>query len=391
MNRLHVYDGTTMRRTSMAASAVPTAANTGSGSLIGTRYYRYRYTTKSGSSTLRRGEPSPVLTHAPSGSGTGIVVTKGAAISEGETHWELEASLDNANFYIIATTAVATTTVTDSTAETSGYASFVLSEGIEDYATIGSARYLSTDGDRLIYAGNWSVESQASRVGWTPVLGASGVGNDERFETDTDPFQDLDTYENGVITGLSSTTIGAIWVFKQHAIYKLVRSGQRQASYTAIKYTDALGAIHGSVVSGLDAVGQPAIYFIDHDQGPCRLGYGGVKRCGEDIRSTWNSLNVDATKVVCSSIYYTKKKQVRWNIATGSSNTPDKCLVLDVSLSRDFDDGARKGWSEWTGNISKALSMVMFADNIEDDAARSLTLVPFICLEGLGLVHQCQG
>ena len=33
--------------------------------------------------------------------------------------------------------------------------------------------------------------------------------------------------------------------------------------------------------------------------------------------------------------------------------------------------------------------MCLYADNIDDNAARSFTLVPFIGLTGLGLVHRC--
>src|SRR3990167_2869256 len=139
VDRLHVWDGTSLRRAGLAEPAAPTGADTGSGSFSGTRYYRVRYTEQVSGVTVRRSEPSDSLTFSPSGSGTGVVVTKPAAISEGETHWELEASFDDTNFYVIATTLVETTTVTDSTAYTTGYAdTFTLSEDVGDYALIPS-------------------------------------------------------------------------------------------------------------------------------------------------------------------------------------------------------------------------------------------------------------
>lgn len=390
VDRLHVWDGTSMRRSGMGQpGAAPTAANNGSGSYASTRYFRVRFTEQSSGTTVRRSEPSAVLTFSPSGSGSGVVVTKPSSISEGETHWELEASTDNANYYVLATTIVGTATYTDTTAFATGYSSGTLSEDIEDYSVIPSARYLTADDDRLIWAGSWEDDDFDSRVTWSPVFGASGVGNDERSETDTTPFKDLDTYRHGGITGLSDPIFGGIWVFKSSAIYKLTRTGLRTNAYDADKYTTALGAIHGSVMPGLDESGNPCVYFIDPRQGPCRIGLGGMKRCGEDLRTTWSTINVDGTAVVASSMYYPTKKQAIWCIATASSNTPDTAIVFHVDKSRTFDDGIRKGWTIWNGNRAKALSMTLYADNINDNAARSLTLVPFIGLTGLGLVHRC--
>ena len=390
VNRLHVWDGTTMRRSGLAEPSAPTAADAGgAGTLSGARYGRVRMVVVSGSTVLRRSEPSDVLTHTPGGSNASITWTKPSTV-EDATHWEIELSTDNANFYRMDRIAVATTTHTDSVAYTTGYAAAgTLSEDIEDYALIPSAKYLSVDDDRLIWGGCYEDDALASRVGWTPVYQADGVGNDERFETDTDPFLDLDTYENGQITGISKPCLGAIWVFKQHAIYKLVRTGRRDSAYDAIKYTDALGAIHGSIVSGIDETGAPCIYFLDHEQGPCRLGYGGIKRCGEDIRKTWELINSDATAVACSSLYYPLRKQVYWNLAVSGGNTPTKRLVLHIDKSRPFADGVRRGWAVWTGNIAKALTMCLFSDNIEANTTRSRRLVPFIGLEGLGFVHLC--
>lgn len=393
-DRLKVWDGTSIRFVGLKApTAAPTSADAGVGALTGTRYGRVRYVELDGSTVKRRSEPSAVKTHAPSGSAADITWTKPAAISEGETHWEIELSIDNVNFYRVSRIAVATTTFSDSTSFTTGYSGVsgaVLSEDIEDYALIPSARYLVADEDRLIWAGSYEDSDLGSRVGWTPVFGASGAGNDERFETDTDPYKDLDTFEGGIITGLSAPTLGAIWVFKQRGIYKLVRTGQRNKAYQVVKYTDALGAVHGSVVSGFTATGQPCVYFIDPVQGPCRVGLGGIARCGEDLRKTWETLNVDATQVICSSLYYPTKRQVHWNIAVDSNNTPTTRLVLHVDKSREFDDGVRKGYALWTGDIATALAMCLYADNIDDNTARSLNLVPFIGVSGAGLVQRCE-
>ncbi len=86
VDRLHVVDSgsTTMRRVGLATPAAPTGANDGgAGTFAGTRYYRVRYTFQDTGVTLRRSEPSAVLTFAPNGNDTGITVTKPASINDG--------------------------------------------------------------------------------------------------------------------------------------------------------------------------------------------------------------------------------------------------------------------------------------------------------------------
>jgi hypothetical protein len=98
VNRSHVFDPaistTALRRVGLdAPAAAPTAADGGAGAINVVRYYRVRYTVQVSGTTVLRSEPSAVLTHDPTNT-DGVTVTKPAAISEGETHWELEASTD---------------------------------------------------------------------------------------------------------------------------------------------------------------------------------------------------------------------------------------------------------------------------------------------------------
>jgi hypothetical protein len=392
VDRLHVWDGTTMRRSGFASSySAPTSADAGgAGTLTGVRYGRVRFVEVSGSTVLRRSEPSAVKTHTPGGANASITWTRPTAPSEGETHWEMELSTDNANFYQMARIAIGTTTHTDSVVYATGYAATgTLSEDIGDYTPLWSARYGTADDDRLVIGGSWEDDALASQVGWTPVFNADGVGNDERMESDTDPTLNLDTYKHGPITGISPPMLGGIWVTKQHAVYKLIRTGKRTAAYDKDLFSDTMGGIHGSLVAGMDETGNPCLYAIDYEQGPYRIGIGGIKRCGEDLRTTWSTLNINATAVVTSALYYPKKKQVIWCLATGSNNTPDTAIVLHVDKARPFADGVRKGWSIWSGDRAKALSMCLFANNIDDNVARNLNLVPLIGMEGLGLIHRC--
>lgn len=112
-DRLHVWDGTTLRRAGLAQPAPPTAANFGAGSYSHVRYFRQRNVIKSGTGViLARSEPSTTLTFTPSGSGSAARITKSATL-EAETHWEVEGSEDNILFYRIASLAIATSTYDD--------------------------------------------------------------------------------------------------------------------------------------------------------------------------------------------------------------------------------------------------------------------------------------
>jgi hypothetical protein len=392
VDRLHVWDGTSLRRVGLAEPAAPTVANSvPAGSFTGTRFYRVRYTVQSAGTTIIRSEPSDPYEFAPSGSKDGAVITKPASISEGETHWEVEASVDGTNFYVIATTAVGTTTVTDTQVYAAGYATdFELSEDIGDYTLIHSAKYAAVDQDRLVLGGSWEDGTKSSRIAWTPVFGGPGVGNDERLELDTDPFIDLDGFEGGGLTGLSNPVNGYMYAFKLNHTYRLVRTGLRTRAYEARVLSKDRCAIDGSVVTGLDETGAPCVYFLDPETGPCRIGKRGIESCGADILTTWRTVNVEATKVVCSGIYHSDMRQVIWNVATDGSNVPNMGLILHTNEVRSVDDGARRGWTLWTGDRAKALTMCAYSDNIDSNTTRSRTLEPFIGLEGLGLIHRCE-
>jgi hypothetical protein len=391
-DRLHVRDAgsSNVRRVGLAEPSAPTGADTGSGSLTGTRYYRVRYVVVSGSSVLRRSEPSEVLTFTPSGSGTSVRITKPATISEDETHWELEASLDNANFYRIARTVVGTTTYDDSVSFSTGYAATagtVLSEDIGDYEPLKSGRFLTVDDDRLLVAGSYEDESLSSRVAWTPVLNDPGDGNDERSPVDTDNFIDLDTYEGGGITDMGRTVNGYIYVFKWNHVYQLTRTGQRTRAYTAHCLTKNRGAVTGSVCEGVDQNGKPCLYFVDPVVGPCRIGEGGIQTCGMDIQRSWEVINREAD-VMVRSLFYQEASQLHLWLATGESNSPDVCYVLHVNKTRQTQDGIRRGWVKFTGTRAQATAACLFSDNIEDDDDRTTTLRPFIGLTS-GQIHLC--
>jgi hypothetical protein len=392
-DRLHVFvpGDTALRRTGLAQPATPTNSETAVvGTYSGVRYARVRFTEQVGGVTKRRSEPSDTRTITPSGTKTGIIINRPALLSEGETHWELELSLDDANYYVFATSTIATLTVTDTTAYTVGYAvAYDLSEDIGDYELFPSVRFLAAEQNRLAAAGSFEDAALSSRVMWSPVFGDPGVGNDERVPADTVNYLDLDTHEGGALTGLSATVNGYMYVTKLSHTYQLSRSGVRTRAYEDRALTKQRGAIYGSLVAALDQSGNPSPFMLDPDIGPCRVGPRGVEPCGADVARTWETVNLDATKVVCRSLYYPEKQQVLWNIATGTANIPNLGLTLHTASMRDTLKGLRGGWAVWDGGRTAALAMCLFAINIDDDTDRSGVLVPFIGVEGNGLVWRC--
>lgn len=162
-DRMHLWDGTDWRRAGLAQPAAPTAANQGAGNYTGKRYFRVRYATLSGTTVLRRSEPSTSLAFTPSGTGASARITKPAAIAEGETHWELEASEDDANYYMLARTVVGTTTYDDTTASSKTMP-----------APRGAGSPASNDGTAITYL---LLSDQAAALNLTGTVSNGSYGN----------------------------------------------------------------------------------------------------------------------------------------------------------------------------------------------------------------------
>lgn len=377
-DRLHVWDGTAIRKTGLAEPAAPTLANQGSGSLTGARQYRVRYTKQVSSVTVLRSEPSTAASITPSGSGASVRVTKPAAISEGETHWEVEESVDGgANFYLIATVAVGTTTYDDSLESEVVATTGTLSDDVGDYALQHNPKFLVAADDRLLLGGSWEQPALGSRVAWTPVGNDPGAGNAERLAEDTDPYVDLDPSEGGDLTDMGGPLMGYVYAFKRSRIYKLVPTGNRQKSYTPVTISKIAGAMKRSVVEGVDEHGRPCLYFLDPAVGPSRLGANGLETCGDQISTTWETVNADAA-LACHGVYYPDVRQVWWYLAFNSDSTPTKKIVASTRYFKQGANGIEGGWSIHDGAYQAALASWMFADNINDGVARSQKLKPLV-------------
>lgn len=387
VDRLHAWDpdlgSPRVRRVSFATPAAPTVANTGAGAYAATlRYYRVRWLHLNGTTVTRRSEPGPSQSFTPSGTGTAARVTQPTVAGEGETHWEVEASTDNATFYRLSQVAIATTTYDDSAA-TSTYSSNALSDPSGMHSGWPSVKYLLTDGNRLIGAGAWEPSGaisggKSSRVWFSPVLGSADSGDDERVPNQTNQknWVDLNEKDGGAITGLGGPLNGIVYAFKQHDIWKLRPTGDVAAPYLPRKIRDDIGCIfHQSITIGEDQVGRPALYFYSH-RGPYRVTMeGSIEYLGRDNEVTWQSVNLGAAIPVVA-LYYPALHQVWWWIATDGVNDPDVKMVFDVQKGYPDEQGQiRGGWLKHTGTSADVGSACLFSNTL--GASMSKDLKPY--------------
>ncbi len=397
VDRLHVWDprNSKVRRVGLAAPGVPTITNTGSGSIPTTvRYYRVRAVDYSASTgiTYRRSEPSPSVAFTPSGSGSAVRITKGTMPGEDETHWEVEVSVDNEVFYVIAgvenaavnPVLIATSTF-DDTGALSTWELQTLSEGIGQFDLPISARYLSTDGNRLLMAGMYNTSAKTtSRIWFTPVLGTTDHGDDERVpSTDLQKnWADLNEKDGGNITGLSYPIQGLIYVFKYRQTWRMVPTSIVTGPYLPKKISNTVGCLYfKSIVMMEDTSGNPAVGFMSY-RGPYRMGLDGLIFIGRDNWDFWtgdhqSKVNLEAATMMCHAVYYYDLAQVWFYIAVDGLDSPSVKLCCDIRhlLIQDAY-GLRGGWSRHLGKSCKAVCSVMFAKTI--GASMSRDLVPYV-------------
>lgn len=383
VNRLHVWTGATFRRAGLDTASPPTGANNGAGSYAATlRYYKIRWVEIVSGAVVRAGELSTALSATPSGSGTSYRLTQPTPPSEGETHWEVYGSPDNANYFRLSQVAVATTTYDDST-DPEDYAGTVAPDA-NAFIAPPSAKYLLADGNRLIMAGAWetsagnSMTPKDNRFWWTAPLGATDNGDDERI-SNTSAIKNYDDIDEPV-TGLGGPLNGSVFVFSYNGAWKAVNTGLDTAPYVTIRIAGALGCIaHKTIIKAEDENGAPCLYWLS-PVGPVRFGEGGFQRCHEDVDDIWRTVNLSASTVVAHGVHHRDKHQIWWWVSTGSSNEPDTRIIFDTKLGRvvqiNGDISIRGGWAKHTGESCEARCSAMMSDTL--GATMSRTLKPHI-------------
>lgn len=377
VNRLHCWDGSTVRRTGLPQPAVPTVANTGAGTYAAIRrYYRIRWTKQVAGITTTRSEPSTSVVFTPSGTGTAARVTQSSVPGEAETHWEVEVSLDNANFFVLSAVAIATTTYDDSAA-TSSYSANTVSPTIGLYTAQPSYRFIAVDQNRLLGFGSYTSTDKQNRVEISDIVGGLNISDNERVPLGS--YVDLDENDSGAAVGLMGPVLGAYFAFKETQTWKLTPSGNPTNPYTQTAISKTIGAAGpNSMCVGEDEFGNPCIYWVSF-RGIYRYGSNGLEFIGggvaDMIIGPTSTINLSASKVIAHCKYHTLRRQVWFWISVGSENEPQSTvLVYSVGRYGGFlaptSGQQSSGWSRFNGPVSKARASVVFAATVGASMSR---------------------
>lgn len=376
VNRIHVFDPdistSIVRRGGLATPGAPSVANQGSGTYAATlRYYRVRWYVNTGGAVQRYGLFGTAQSFTPSGTGASARITMPTAPSEGETHWQVAASADGTNYYILNAAVVGTTTIDDTTAP-SAYAqlSAVPEEGA--YTCFPSCKFLAYDGDRLLGFGVHEATSNtgdgavpyAGTLYYSPVLGTtSGVAydDDERCSQSATVKGQLTIARN--VGGEDRAIIQCfdkVLCFQSNQVTLCVRTGNTANPYVRSR-VEPFGAVsQWSTFLGKDESGQACVYFLEPKIGPCRFGVNGFQWLGYDIQDVWATFNADATTRSAVGVYNEPTRRCEWRIATGSSNDATTPITFQVEFGVPTKEyGVRFGWT--TGSIDgtpKCLAML---------------------------------
>jgi hypothetical protein len=394
-NRLHVWDGTTLRRTGLDLPAQVVTIVLAAGAVTDTRKYRIAWTKQNASGvTIERSNLS-IASAQQVLAAQQATVTRTTPPGEGETHWELYAASTSSAFgdyRLQATTVIGTTTAVDNAALGTTVAP---ADGANTPPP--SARYMVADDARIILGGAYEAATNAenamapknNRVWWTSILGASDVGDDERISnTGTiNNYADLEEAITGIsqpmqVVSAAATSLerGSFYVFSFENQWKFIATGVANTPYLKFRITGGGGCIHHkSIVTAIDMSGNPSIYWAAQS-GMYRIGVNGQEFLGEDCVDIWETVNLDAT-IPCHTVYYRQLRQVWFYIATGSSQYPNKRIVFDTRLGKVTDIlGVRNGWSLHEGESTKAYCSCMFSDSVGASMGRKLK--PYIGYSG---------
>jgi hypothetical protein len=351
VNRLHLWDGTSLRRVGFAQSTAPTVAQDGAGALSFTRHYRQRYVEMSGTTVVRRSEASTSVSVTIVNK-LGVTATKGAAISEGETHWELEAADASIGpWYRIARTAVATTTFDDTSATIDDTDLSALSG---EYLPPPAAKYILADTNRLVMAGAWELsgssdqtQPKANRVWYTPVLGSTDEGDDERVPNTVDQQNWVDVGNEGPLTALAGPLYGSIYVFKNDSVFKLTPTGDFVTPYKVIQVMAGFGAVDQRCVCiGELGTGTPAIFFCSAGS-VYAITSGGIVEISDDVSRDLRMNNFTAASSWLAYDPYDKRLLAQTNSGTAALSGQYFQFTYDLKAQRWSGYSFAGGASSW--------------------------------------------
>lgn len=386
VNRLHCYDPIdgTVRRVGMGTSGAATVADHGSGSYAATaRFYRIRMMVVRSGRIQRQSNAGASVTFTPSGSGASARVTIPASLpGEGETHWQVEGSIDDTVYYILSGPIVVGTTTYDDTTAPSAYADNTAAPAPGAFTPWPSVKYLVSTGDRLIGFGVY--ESTAGegfppkdgQVYYSPVLDTTDTDDDERVSNSITFKGRIGIARNAGSEdrAIAGPMDGQIFVFQSRGTYMLVPTRNAEQPYDRITLQESIGAVsHHSTFVAEDEAGRATVNWLDPEKGPYRYGSGGLQWCGYDNQTLWSTVNLSATNKVAHGQWDLNNRRALFWIATGAANDPDTVLAFQVREGTPTQaEGVRYGWAKWTGALCAARCSVMFAESFGSTMSRRL-------------------
>jgi len=353
-NRLHVWDGSSIRRVGLTAPSAPTVADTGAGTYAATqRYYKVRMYIVSGSTTVASSELSASVSFTPSGGGTAARITKPTTV-DSATHWQVYGSTDDLNYYEIGPKVAVGTTTADDTTTPSNYSTGTIAPEAGLFVPPPSAKVLATNGERLFMAGSYETSAGSGettpanrRIWFTRPLGATDAGDDEAITQTTASryYLDVDNDDGSPISALVSTVDGAIYAFTSSSIWRLIDTGQAESPIRAERVVSGAGATNQNLVTVDTTTNSATIYFASSD-GPYRYSAnGGLEYLGADVKTEVTTVGSLARWLMQAVGFDPATRRVYWLYYGGNVNSNGRARVLNPAMMSRVDGQLRGGWS----------------------------------------------
>lgn len=377
VNRLHVWDGTSVRRVGLGPSAAPSVANTGAGAYAATlRYYKIQWRIRdAGGATIATSELSPVTSFTPSGTGTAARVTKPTTV-DGATHWCVYGSFDGITFYNISGVIAVGTTIYDDVTAPSAYSGGVIAPEVGLFPPPPSAKFLATNGERLFMAGSYETTAATGqttpgnrRVWFTRPIGVTDAGDDESITQTTESryYLDIDNEDGSPLTALASTLDGSIYALTQTSVWRLVDTGQVDKPIRAERVASGAGVESQNLVT-IDTTTNSAMLYFCATDGPYRYSpSGGLEYLGADVVTDVDTVGSLLTWRMRSVGFDPATRRVFWFYGDDDSGHYGKARVLTPAFMTRMDGVLRGGWSrvDWSAAYPNRLnSSTVYGDRI---------------------------
>jgi len=356
VNRLHVWDGASVRRVGLVAPAAPSVANQGAGTYAATvRYYKVQFVRYSAPTTIASSELSAATTFTPSGAGQSARITM-PTNSDSAPYWRVWASSDNVTFYALTglIDVGLATTYDDGTSPSTYNTLTPVAPEAGMFVPPPSARYLATNGERIFMAGSYEASASSGqttpstrRIWFTRPLGATDEGDDEAItQTELSRYWvDIESEDGAPITGLLSTLDGSVYAATATSLWRLSDTGLTDRPIALERVVSGVGPSAHYLMTSDDTVSGSMVYFASFD-GPYRYSPStGLQYLGADwvIRDAPVG-NASAPRLAFCQ-FDPESRRIYYGLSDDTSSAYSKVRVLDPSLLRNMDGVWRGGWT----------------------------------------------